>query len=483
MRFRSRLLALALAGAACVFPGGPAEAGPEAQAPWPDDVIYLVMPDRFANGDRTNDRDVRPGDPHAYHGGDLAGLIGKLDYIKALGATALWLTPFNDNQDGPLDGKYWAYHGYWIQDFNRVDEHMGTEADVKRLVAEAHARGLKVLFDVVANHTGYDAPIAKDPARRDWFHLNPSVTDWDDPYQNENYKVAGLPDLNTENAAVLDHLVDAWAGWAERTGVDGFRLDTVRHAPIPFWNRFHREVRARVGRPLFTVGEVSYHDPALQPPYLAGGGLSAIFDFSMFETLVGVFAEGRPLAELGKRLAEDSRFDDPRRLAPFLDSHDERRFLTAAGGDRRKLHLALAVLMTLRGTPTLYQGTELAMEGDRDPDNRRDMRWDLAVPGNATLAYTKRLIALRRAMPALRGRETAWADLAPQAALMTRRAGKETAWVVLNASASARTLGPVALPGASGARLADRLGGAAARRTPAGWVFTVPAYGAQVFAP
>jgi alpha-amylase len=460
-RLARQLLACAMT-LACLAPLAPAVAAapekPLSQRDWRDEVIYVILVDRFANGDKSNDGPhANPADPSAYHGGDLQGVIDHLDYLKDLGVTALWLTPVNDNQDAPLDGKYWGYHGYWIDHFDRVDEHFGSEQTLKTLVAQAHARGLKVLIDCIANHPGYDAAIAKDPSKRDWFHHNGRIQNWDDPYENENYDLAGLPDFASENKAVLDFHTRAWTAWQTRTGIDGFRVDTVRHVPIAFWHRFNQAVDQAAPDRAFTVGEISYHDPAKLPPYLGEGGFDSAFDFPMLETLRDVFAKDGSFALLSARLKQDALYADPRMLSPFLDNHDEDRFLTVARGDERKLRLALACLATMRGIPSLYYGTEVGMTGGHDPDNRKDMAWGR---NPALTAYVRQLFALRKATPALRRGAMAelYSDRTGYA--FARGAGAQGVLVALNNADAPRTLRvPVSrvLGWKDGTALSDRL--------------------------
>ncbi|MFP5502956.1 MAG: alpha-amylase family glycosyl hydrolase, partial [Candidatus Sericytochromatia bacterium] len=333
-RRRPVLAALLAAAMALAAPTPSATAAPSAVAQaWQNEVIYLIMTDRFYNGDRTNDFKVRPNDPHGFHGGDLEGVIRKLDYIKDLGATAIWLTPIVDNQDNAFLDQYWGYHGYWIQDFEKVEEHLGTEATYKRLVDEAHKRGLKVIMDVVANHVGYDAPVTKDESFKDWFHHNGSISNWEDPYENENFDLAGLPDFNTENKEVLEFHEEVWGDWIKRTGLDGFRIDTVRHVPRPFWIRFNETMRKTGGDKFLLLGEVSYHTPEALAPYITEAKFDSLFDFPLSFALVDVFAKGQSMRLLDQRLKEDGRYPDAKMLTTFLDNHDYPRFLTVAGGD------------------------------------------------------------------------------------------------------------------------------------------------------
>lgn len=483
MTRRRPVLAAALLAAtmALAAPTPSATAAPSAMAQaWQNEVIYLIMTDRFYNGDRTNDFKVRPNDPHGFHGGDLEGVIQKLDYIKDLGATAIWLTPIVDNQDNAFLDKYWGYHGYWIQDFEKVEEHLGTEATYKRLVDEAHKRGLKVIMDVVANHVGYDAPVLKDESFKDWFHHNGSIENWEDPYENENFDLAGLPDFNTENKEVLEFHEEVWGDWIKRTGLDGFRIDTVRHVSRPFWVRFNETMHKTGGKQFLLLGEVSYHTPGELAPYMTEAKFDSLFDFPLSFTLVDVFAKGQSMRLLDQRLKEDGTYPDASMLATFLDNHDYPRFLTVAGGDERKLKLALTALMTLRGIPTVYYGTEVAMKGEKDPDNRRDMAWGT---NPAMQAFTKKLIAMRKAIAPLRTGETQPLFVDDHVFAFARKAGNDMAMVFLNNSDQPRSV-TVALPAGTTIReravLRDQLSGDRFRVTGGRISVRIPAYGAQV---
>jgi glycosidase len=194
-------------------------------------------------------------------------------------------------------------------------------------------------------------------------------------------------------------MVTNWGSWITRFGLDGFREDTVRHAPQSFWHRFNAAMHQLSKKPFFTVGEVSYHDPAKIAPYFENAGLDSAFDFPMFETLNRVCAKGEPMTKLAARFAEDKVYKDARMVSPFLDNHDEVRFATTAGGDERKIRLGLAALITMRGIPSLTWGTEVGLLGGKDPDNRHDMPFGQAP---ALRAYTKQLLGLRRDHAAFR---------------------------------------------------------------------------------
>jgi alpha-amylase len=426
---------------------------------WQDDVIYFVLTDRFHNGNRSNDFNVKANDPHAYHGGDFDGIIKKLDYIKDLGATAIWITPINDNKDDSLVGKYWGFHGYWAHNWEKVDEHLGDEAKFKELVRAAHAKGIKVMLDIVANHAGYDAPHTKDASKKDWFHHNGNIENWDDQGQLEYRDIHGLPDYNTENPAVINYMEDMWSGWISRTGIDAFRVDTVKHVPMAFWSRFNKTIKSRAKKDFLILGEVLHGDPGYVAPYTREGQFDTVFDFPMYFTMADVFARGQSMRKLGDRLRSDRAYKDASILSPFLDNHDVPRFLSTAGGDERKLRLALSFLFTMRGIPTMYYGTENGMKGAGEPENREDMQFG----ANPKLtSYVRTLMHLRQELAPLRRGEMLemWQD--DDVYGYSRKHGNDEVLVFLNNDNKAQTR-EVPLRAESslgdGTTLLDRLGG------------------------
>jgi alpha-amylase len=249
--------------------GAPVKVMP--QRDWSDAVLYFVILDRYADGSGANNTHVDRMNPGGFHGGDLAGLTAQLDEIADLGATAIWITPVARQIDycppaQPPTGvtvpggwfEHCAFHGYWADDYQSIDPRFGTEAELKALVEAAHARGIKVLLDVVYNHVGYDSRYLKDPAKAGWFRTRPV----DCAEDALTCQVGGLPDFRTELPAVQDYLLDAQLGLAQRTGLDGFRLDTVKHVEHAFWQRHRRETRERLG-PTFSCWRRS---GAVRPP-------------------------------------------------------------------------------------------------------------------------------------------------------------------------------------------------------------------------
>ena len=391
------------------------------------DVIYLIMPDRFANGDPTNDEPAEaPGthdrsNPRAYHGGDLRGIRERLPYLKDLGVTTLWLTPILKN------GAAQDYHGYGAVDLYAVDPHLGTIREYQELVAEAHKQGMKILFDFVPNHVGPKHPWVAEPPLPDWFHgtqqhhkdtragLNGGFygkTDKqniaNDPFETlvdphapprlsrnltEGWFFNILPDLNTENPVVAEYLLQNSIWWAETSGLDGYRLDTFPYISRRFWSTWHAELH-HIYPYLTTVGEVFHPDPNVTS-FFGGGqkrfdgidsGLNTLFDFPMFFALRDVLLRDAPVGRIADVLRHDSLYVRPDALVTFFANHDVPRFASADGGSPAKLKLAFGLTLTLRGIPELYCGDEIGMPGGGDPDNRRDFPggW----PGDSKNAFT-----------------------------------------------------------------------------------------------
>jgi len=423
----------------------------------PEDVIYLIMPDRFANADPTNDEPPdAPGShdrskPRAYHGGDLRGIQEHLDYLRELGVTTLWLTPIVKN------GTAEDYHGYGAVDLYSVDLHLGTLRDYEELVAAAHERHMKILFDIVPNHVGARHPWVARPPLPDWFHgtrqqhSNSSTPLKGSFYGQTEEKAAGhdpfealvdphapnrvsrnltegwffgvLPDMNTENPVVAQYLLQNAIWWTESSGLDGFRVDTFPYVSRAFWSRWHAGLRKIYPR-LTTIGEVFHPDPSVTS-VLAGGqkrydgidtGVSTVFDYPLYFVLRDVLLRGAPVGRLADVLRHDSLYPRPDDLVTFFANHDVPRFASEEGSSAAKLKLVFGLALTLRGMPQLYYGDEIGMPGGSDPDNRRDFpggwredaRNAFTEAGRTReqqeiFAYVQALLRLRRAHAALSG--------------------------------------------------------------------------------
>ena len=237
---------------------------------WADAVLYFVVVDRFADGDASNNIQVNINEKGTFHGGDLKGLLANINEIADLGITALWITPVVKNIDGFVTGAGfpdWGYHGYWADDFYALDPRFGSEEDLKQLVAACHKRGIRVLLDVVYNHCGYDSQYTKNPQTKDWFRPEGLGTCGQDDLTS---CLAGLPDFKTELPEVADYLMKAHLGLAKRVGLDGFRLDTVKHVDHPFWQEHRKRTRAQLGQDFYLLGEVWGGDSEVLDPWFAG---------------------------------------------------------------------------------------------------------------------------------------------------------------------------------------------------------------------
>ncbi len=369
------------------------------------DVLYLVMTDRFAEGNPAKDH---PGNDRAaakgWHGGDLAGIEQHLDYLRELGVTALWTTPVASNGAMPE-----AYHGYAATDLYAVDAHFGAIEDYRHLSDALHAKGMKLVIDLVPNHIGVQHPWVLDPPAPEWFHgtlakhriVQFNFYDLVDPHAprqawstiTDGWFTNEMPDLNQENPLVSRYLIQNALWWVETANLDGIRLDTFPYVGRAFWRDFHATLHSVYPR-LTTVGEVYNGDPEVTS-FFAGGvahrgidtGLDTPFDFPVFFTLRDVLAHGKPMTKLAEVLRQDALYPHPEQLVPFIGNHDTTRFMTEAGGSAAKLKLAMGLLVTLRGMPQLYSGDEIGMQGGADPDNRHDFPG--GFPGDARNAFTK----------------------------------------------------------------------------------------------
>jgi glycosidase len=363
-----------------------------------DDVIYFVITDRFCNGDPDNDRDVDPANPQAFHGGDFAGLKNKIPYLQTLGATAVWLTPVYVNIIDFYDSA--GYHGYWAMDFERVDPHLysakpelaeGSRAYLRELVEDFHNAGIKVILDIVVNHTGYHTPgYERYPYKRfESRHFNTDLSG-----DTKEGQLSGLPDLDHDQPEVGDYFVQNILDWIEQTGIDCIRMDTVKHVEDTFWYLFKSHIKTRYPQ-MTLLGEVMEWDPYLVGCYQQQHDFDTLFDFPLCGAIKETLVWDKPMTRLARpRLHPDEpkgildhnkAYSNANRLVTLLDNHDLDKRITTEILDRvgywdrdlacKILKLCLSFLFTTRGIPQIYYGTEIGLEGRSDPDNRRDMPW------------------------------------------------------------------------------------------------------------
>jgi len=386
-----------------------AAAVPKPARPWSDDILYFVLVDRFADGDPGNDADVDRKAKGAFHGGDLKGLLAQLDEIASLGVTAIWVNPLVKNIPGHVDGAGfpdWGYHGYWADDFTSLDPRFGTEEDLRKLVEACHTRGIKVLLDVVYNHAGYDTRYLRDPKTRKWLR---STIVGDCGEDDLTSCLAGLPDFKTEQPEVAKFLLDAQIAWAKRSGIDGFRLDTVKHVDHPFWQEHRKRTRAELGPQFFLLGEVFGADAEVLEPWFEPDEMDAGFDFSFQGNVLG-FVQGRGRTVAFNRYLEMRQKVRPGHLvAHYLSTHDTTGALFQLKGDMALFRLAAVLLFTTSGIPVVYYGEEVGRPGGEWPDNRSDMPWGPrdVLPGaglprdDALRRDYQKLIGIRKVHPAL----------------------------------------------------------------------------------
>jgi len=411
----------------------------------PADVMYLIMIDRFADGDPSNNGGIYDRkNKFYYHGGDLQGVIDRLPYLKDLGVTAIWLTPWYDNYDRlnqielKEDKPSTGFHGYNPQDFYAVEEHFGTHAKLRELVEAAHGSGIKIIQDQVMNHTGPYHPWIDDPPTPTWFngtkarHLKNVFQTWvlHDPRAVESLKretmegwfLDFLPDLNQHDPEVSRYLIQNTLWWIGTTGLDGIRMDTWQYVPNSFWRDWNKALKREF--PNFrVVGEVKDSD-VVHTSFFQGGrvrfdgvdsGLDSLLDFPLFYPIRHAFAEGKPIDEIPKTLAKDYLYTNPEILVTLLGGHDDGRFMSEKGATIAGLKLANTLVLTTRGVPQLYYGDEIAMEGEDEPATRGDFPG--GFPGDKRnafteagrtkeeqelFAYIRRLIELRRELEPLR---------------------------------------------------------------------------------
>jgi glycosidase len=449
-----------------------------------DDIIYLIMPDRFSNGDTSNDLPAGSPreafdrkNPRAFHGGDLRGIINRLPYLKELGVTALWINPWYDNPNTVNScDRPWCpntnYHGYHAIDYYAVEDHFGDLQTLRELVAKAHQLGIKIIQDQVANHVGIQHPWAKDPPLDDWFHgtpakhlqspfrgdllLSPNAAPEERRPTLDGWFNDSLPDMNQEEPEVARYEIQNALWWIGVTGIDGVRQDTIQYMPRPFISELSLALRRQYPR-MWMVGEVFDRDPAHTAFFMGGRKgwdgvdteLDSDFDFPLWQASLDVFSGKKPVRHLRDTLKYDANYPEASRLTTMLNNHDVERTISVEGMTLEGAMLHTAFLLTVRGIPQLYYGDEIAMEGKGDPDNRRDFPG--GFPGDARDAFTqagrtpteqrmyewtRKWIQLRREQRALRHGRTIDLVYTDDLYVFARRAGDETVVVVINRSAT-----------------------------------------------
>ena len=473
---------------------------------WREQVVYMLFIDRFNDGNPLNNDqgygEYNPSLESHFSGGDIQGLRDKLDYLKGLGVTAVWVTPPVLNQwwSSPYEATGW--HGYWAVDFKKVDPHFGTLEDYQWLSRELHCRGMYLIQDIVANHTAnyytYDNQYNPDDTAENFrllepdshqrtpsqfpfnmvdrlnpehaaaniYHWTPSVIDYNDPHQEKNYSLGHLADLNTENPVVIEALKDSYKFWIEEAGVDAFRIDTVMLVPHQFWRRFLHDdngiyafAKSKGKESFLTFGEAV----RVSQPFERSGEervasyigtkediiVNSMLGYPLYFELIRVFAQGLPPAALEYRLKTMMEvYPDPFAIPNFIDNHDTPRFL--ASGSVAAMKQALAFVFTIPGLPIVYQGTEQGFDKTRyamfkgGRGNTTGSFDEDSVP----YRWISELSAIRKQETALTHGEVSVVATAEDNAglLVTKRTHKnETVYVIFNTANHAIFVDDVAL--------------------------------------
>ena len=412
------------------------KAGAERHGFTNEDVLYMLMPDRFASGSADNDQikgmNAYKNDrtqPSLRHGGDLEGIRQHLDYFNQLGVTALWFTPVLENNSPDSENGFSTYHGYATTDYYRVDPRFGTNEEYKRLTDEAHAKGLKIVMDMIFNHCGLEHPWVEDMPSRDWLntpewlekakaegakstndlYLQTSykLTPVLDPYASkvdmketvDGWFVPSMPDLNQRNPHVITYLIQNSIWWIETVGIDGIRMDTYPYADAAAMAEWMRQLNEEY--PNFNVvGETWVTEPAYTAAWQGGSKvakidshLKSVMDFSFFDKLNMAKNEEtddwwKGYNRIYNSFVYDYLYPNPSSVMAFIENHDTDRFL-GNGRDTLALKQALALLLTVNRIPQLYYGTEVLMNGTKevtDGNVRKDFPG--GFPGDAHNAFT-----------------------------------------------------------------------------------------------
>jgi glycosidase len=449
------------------------------------DVIYLLMPDRFANGDPANDSQPSTVEksnrtlPGGRHGGDIRGIINNLNYIRNLGATAIWSTPLLEDNDST-----YSYHTYGQSDLYKIDPRYGNEAEYLEMVYKAHDLGLKIIMDVVPNHWGASHWMMKDLPTYDWLHQFPGygqtnyrMTTQNDPYTStfdkkwcvDGWFVKSMPDLNQSNPLVLNYLVQNTIWWIENANLDGLRVDTYSYNDkegIAKWT----EIITNEYPKMNIVGEVWMHDQALQSYWQANSPVGAIqsynshlpsvMDFTLHDAITQAFGEEKQgwdkgMIRLYENFANDFLYSNPFDLLVFSENHDTQRF-NHLYPEFEDYKLMLSLLTTIRGIPQIYYGSEIGMKGDKnlgDADIRKDFPggWetdtqncfnseDLSEEQQSYFEFTKTLLNWRKSNKAIHDGKTIQFIPVDNVYVYFRVLDDQAVMVVINNSSDAKSI-------------------------------------------
>ncbi|WP_050794307.1 alpha-amylase family glycosyl hydrolase [Paenibacillus curdlanolyticus] len=449
---------------------------------WDEARIYFLLTDRFNDGDDTNNFNVDKTALEAYHGGDFKGLIEKLDYLKDLGINTVWISPIVDNNDFNQSTtiKQYGYHGYWAKNFEALDEHLGDLNTFKQLIDTAHDKGIKIMVDVVLNHTGYGLKpgdtnpnvSADDKARFD------GMLRTDGSMDEVKGELAGLPDFKTEDPAVRAKIIEWQTSWLERAKtdrgdtIDFFRIDTYKHVEDTTWKAF-KNALTQINPKFKMIAENYGASIDNQGGALRSGSMDSLLDFD-FNNRAEQFVKGGIEDVESYMEHRNELMDNTATMGQFLGSHDEEGFLSEhVGGDKGMLKVAAALQITAKGQPVIYYGEELGQSGRKGDfdngiynENRYDMAWDkltdpAAVEEQALHAHYQKLLQVRAAYSKVfaKGTRTKVAGGDSDGYLVFDRAYQgDHVLVGLNTTTTAKSV-TIDVPFAAGQNVVDRYSG------------------------
>lgn len=403
-----------------------------------DTVFYQIFPDRFCNGNsKISPDNIVPWDttptPEHFYGGDLEGVISKLDYLQELGITGIYMTPIF---------KSTTNHKYDTTDYYTIDPSFGDKETLKRLVSEAHKRDIKVVLDAVYNHCGYKfdkfqdvLEKGKDSKYYDWFYVTGDKSDITYEKFGFEYK---MPKLKTDNPEVEKYLLDVATYWIKETDIDGWRLDVSNEVDHHFWKAFRKAIK-KVKPDAYIVGE-NWHD---SQPWLQGDQFDGIMNYPVNYSCLKYFAKGSISTEMFKRMINESLMRNSwqvnEAMMNLLDSHDTPRFVNLSGMDYRKSLLAMSFLLTFVGATSIYYGTELGLTGEGDPDCRKTINWDESTWNMFTYNHIKQLLTIRNSRKSLSRGSFEWLECDDQILAFKREYQREETVILINNSDVVKT--------------------------------------------
>ncbi|QVK17617.1 glycoside hydrolase family 13 protein [Mycoplasmatota bacterium] len=426
---------------------------------WAKETIwYQIFPERFNNGNKDNDPantlewgSIEKVRNEMFFGGDLEGVIDKLDYIQELGATGIYFTPIFKSP---------STHKYDTEDYFQIDPQFGNLDTMKRLVKEAHKRGIKVMLDAVFNHCGWNHPFFQDVLEngenspyKDYFHIkkfplfegNPRDFKFDEEKNPLNYDTFAftplMPKWNTENEALKDYLLQAATYWIKECDIDAWRLDVSNEVDHSFWRDF-RKACDNEKKDFFIVGENwDESNPWIQPDQM-----QSVMNYDFLFSVWNFFGANNGSSENFKNDINRLLTTYPKHVGAYLfnllDSHDSTRILTICQGNKEKVKLAYVFQQTFGGTPSIYYGGEISLAGGHDPDNRRCMIWGENKQDLDMFKHLQKLIQLRKTHPALREVDLTWLDVNSDnnQIVYKKESTEETIYVIINNEDSTTTL-------------------------------------------